>query len=438
MAANPSNSASARAAAARILQGWLDSGRSPERAIEEQDSGHGAVLELVYGVVRWRRSLDWIMRRLVPRPPPLSLRAHLLTGLYELFYADHAPHAVVNETVDAAKARLGVRRAGLVNAALRRAVREQEELRRALEQQSDGVRWSHPDILLERWRKQTGRIEVERLCEWNNTPPPVCVRIRTERVSLESVLQAWRAADVQVALHPIRPADFAILPRGVRVSELPGYAEGWFAIQDPATLLAVDVLAPQPGERILDACAAPGGKTLAVADRLSGRGTVAALDVDEARLRWLRDNARRLGAERVKVVHGDVRNPTAAARRLLRSVAPDGFDAVLLDVPCTSTGAIRRRPDVRWRFSLRRLSTLTRLQRELLTSATSWLKPRGRLVYSTCSLEPEENEELVAGWLKAHPDFILRKECRRVPPQSGTDGAYAARLERRSKESAEA
>jgi 16S rRNA (cytosine967-C5)-methyltransferase len=315
-------------------------------------------------------------------------------GLYQLFFLDDvAAFAAVHETVEASKRLAGDRAARFINALLRRAQREMPLLRANLDAQPPAVRRSHPDDLLRRWEKNFGPGNAERLCAWNNTRAETWIRRRPGHV-------------------------FEKLPRGRRVTEMEGYAEGAFMVQDPATMLAVDLLDVKPGHRVLDACAAPGGKTVAIADRLEGKGSVLALDRHDDRIALLEENVGRARCDFVRVQKGDASGCEWSER----------FDRILLDVPCSNTGVIRRRPDIRWRFSERRLARLARTQAELLDHVARALAPGGRLVYSTCSLEPEENESLVAAWLASHHEFTLIEERRSFPPDSGMDGAYAAAL----------
>ncbi len=196
---------------------------------------------------------------------------------------------------------------------------------------------------------------------------------------------------------------------------LPGFAEGAFYIQDPSTLLAVDMLNPRPGEAVLDLCAAPGGKTTAIAAHMKNDGRVVATDIREDRLKQLRENCKRLGADCVEVMP-------------LGTDVREKFDRVLADVPCSNTGVMRRRVDLRWRLQPRDLQATTKIQREILRQAARNVKPGGLLVYSTCSLEPEENEQMVKAFLERNRAFGLEAERALLPWRDGVDGAYVAAL----------
>jgi 16S rRNA (cytosine967-C5)-methyltransferase len=207
----------------------------------------------------------------------------------------------------------------------------------------------------------------------------------------------------------------------VRVESLPGYGQGGFIIQDPAARGAVELLDVQPGQRVLDACAAPGGKTLQIAARLGGKGRLVAMDLHADRLPPLRDNLARAGFGWVEVATGDAAAPRPASDDWR-------FDRILLDVPCSNTGVLRRRPDARWRFTARRLAALARTQAAILRNTLAWLAPGGRLVYSTCSLEPEENRDLLDALLRDVPGLRLLGAIDRLPMRDATDGAFAAAL----------
>ncbi len=412
-----------RKIAARLLYQWLQHGHMPARQLEKETEHRAFVTEMVLGVVRHQQALKWILQQLAPRTPPDDLTPVLLVGLYQLLVLDHVePYAAVHETVEATKILCDLKKAGFVNAVLRRALREKESLLAKLEMQPTHIRHSHPREMVTRWIRQFGAETTQQLCAWNNERPELIVRIRLS-ISPEGFVNALKDAGLQAAPH--QQDGFFILPPGLHIQDCPGYAEGWFMVQDPATRLAVDLLDPQPGERILDACAAPGGKTVAVADRMNHVGTLVACDINPQRMRKLESNLHRCN---LKWVRPSVINILNATLDLFDN-AP--FDAVLLDVPCSNTGVIRRRPDARCRLTKKHLTQLLNLQREILTNASTLLRPGGRLVYSSCSLEHEENDGQIAAWLADHPAFRLDTEIRSFPPRDRMDGAYAARLVRR-------
>ena len=418
---------SSRVVAARIIHRWMEKGDFPDRQLAEVTVDRGFVTELVYGVVRRKLTLEYVEQKYINRRPEDFVLAALHVGVYQLLFMDNVEeYAAINESVGIIKAsrhREAPRAAGLVNAVLRNVQAEKEALLKNLERQDDEIRTSHPEQLVHRWRKQYGERDTRQLCEWNNVPPETIIRVETARVSVSKFKQALEEAKIDAKVHPFQCMEtFMILPRGVPVFKVPGYDEGWFTVQDPATSASVELLDPMPGESVLDACAAPGGKTSMIAGMMEGEGELVAMDVHDDRLETLRDTVTRIGWDFVEVVKGDGAKGFPDPNKL--------FDAVLLDVPCMNTGVLRRRADARWRFTRDRIETLKKTQWKILTEMSKSVKPGGRLVYSTCSLEQEENEELVGRWVRENPEWRLAKAKRLFPPKSGTDGADAALLVR--------
>jgi 16S rRNA (cytosine967-C5)-methyltransferase len=417
---------SSRLAAAEIITRWLEDGSFPDRRLADIQENHAFVLEVVNGVVRNRNILDWLTAQWLKKSPRPFFMAVLYVGLYQLLFMDVEAYAAINETVEAAKARPGGDAASrMINAILRRTQREKDEVLQSLEKQPPFVRYSHPKFLMDRWTKQYGEEDATALAKWNNEPSSTILRIEQSVIDAAEFIDKLREAEIEPLLHPFSDKEiFLVLPRGVAVRNVPGYDEGWFTVQDPATSVAVDLLAPRPAETVLDACAAPGGKTAMMAGRMKGSGSLVAMDLHNDRIEMLKENQRRLKLHWIEIVQGDAREPRQA-------LGDRTFDAVLLDVPCLNTGVLRRRADARWRIDTERIGTITGLQYDLLTACAELLKEKGRLVYSTCSLEAEENEDLIARWVRDHPEFRLAKTGKCVPPESGTDGAFAALIRRK-------
>ncbi len=414
-------------AAAQIVAEWLESGDFPERALAGLKQDRAFVMTLVHGVLRQQAVMVWLEERWVRRAPSFLTRALLQVGFYQLLLLDEVEvYAAINECVEGAKCQSnGLGAAKLVNGVLRRCDRERVEVIAALAGESLALRLSHPAALLAGWERVYGAEEALALAEWNNVPAETVVRVEQQRVEADAFVDALRAAGVEPLLHPASEREvFLVMPRGVSVASLPGYAEGWFVVQDPATVLSVDLLAPRTGERVLDACAAPGGKSLLMASRMRGGAGLTAMELHADRLPTLRANMERVGFGEVAVVQGDARCPEDA-------LGDELFDAVLLDVPCSNSGVLRRRSDARWRIVPERMERLVALQAEILSACAARLRSGGRLVYSTCSLEPMENEELVNRWVANHPAFQLDREVKAFPPEAETDGAFAALIRRR-------
>lgn len=415
-----------RDVAAAIIRQWMERNDFPDRLMGAVTEDRAFVMELVYGAVKWKRQLEWVMKRCSRHLPPLPLRGHVMVGLYQVFDMESVePYAAVNETVAAVKAHFPQTQADFVNALLRRVCREKAALRTELEVESVGVRTSHPEVLVSRWAGAFGAANTLKLCDWNNKPAQVSVRINPSRIQQSDFLDRLGSAGIRAEPHPFSPALFVLLPRGGGPAHVPGYDDGWFSVQDPSTIMAVEMLDPRPREGILDACAAPGGKLMAIAERMGGSGTLVAMDVHEDRMALLRENIERVGIPDVEVVKGDMATGATAV------LTDRMFDGVLLDVPCTNTGVLRRRADARWRFSLESLKRVTATQCAILENGAARVKSGGRLVYSTCSLEPEEDEGLVKSWLVGHPEFSLAQGRKLFPPVDGVDGAYAALLVRK-------
>jgi 16S rRNA (cytosine967-C5)-methyltransferase len=286
----------ARAAAAELLAVWLSRDVFPDRLLDEAAEDRGFVMEMVYGVVRRYRALDAVRARWAEKKPAPPVHAVLLVGLYQLLEMDHVEtYAAVHETVAAAKQVGGQRCANFVNAVLRRVAGDVAGARAFLARQPPAVRWSHPDPLVERWQRRYGAEAAEALCRWNNEPPRVALRLNAGRVSLADFRARLRDLGIAASPHPARPHDMLELEAGVPVTRLPGFHQGWVTVQDPSTLLAVDMMEVLPGQRVLDVCSAPGGKTMALAERMGGTGWLLALDADGRRLQRVKENAARLG-----------------------------------------------------------------------------------------------------------------------------------------------
>ena len=385
-----------RRAAAFVVARWIAThGHLGEMLPEGPDRAF--VQDLVYVTVRRFRALRSVLGRFVERWPKGELEALLLVGAAQILYMPEVPDfAAVNETVTAAKSCPNRSIAKVVNGVLRNLIRQREEIEAYLKSAPLAERESFPNGLVKRWVERYGEADAERLCRWHNEP-----------------------AETWLAFRPGAAEPFVRLERGRKVADVDGYAEGAFIVQDPATAGAIELLDVKPGQRVLDFCAAPGGKTVQIAwrlgDRAEGRKLVAQ-EVNNARRRRLETNLKRVGLDWVESV---------------AKVGDGMFDRVLVDVPCSNTGVLRRRPDARWRWTHERLDELVGLQREILAAAAEHVVDGGVLVYSTCSSEPEENGNQVAAFLAVHPGFeeIGRKES--VPFLTGHDGAFACALRRR-------
>jgi 16S rRNA (cytosine967-C5)-methyltransferase len=409
---------SARRAALSALRIWRTEKQFADSIISKiigetvfSVSDRAFVLELFYGVLRNLTLLDFWIGCLRPSRVDAELRDILRLGFYQLFILSTSEHAAVNETVELAPKR----GRALINGMLRTAARSRDELLSRANTQPLHVRTSHPEFLIARWEKNFGRETTETLCAWNNRPPPTYGRINRLRIQPEQFLQTYPEA--QLALPHSDFVTFNALPHEA-------LKRGHCYIQDPSTALACQLIDPQPGEKILDACAAPGGKTAYLADMMQNRGLIVACDRDPRRIDVLKENIARLDVGIVRTVCCD----------WVRDGVPDKimslglFDRILLDTPCTNTGAMRRRVDVRWRLRPDDFNRMQKQQISILRVVVPLLKQGGTLVYSTCSLESEENEEVVAETLANSSTLRLERQQNCFPFRDRFDGAFAARL----------
>jgi 16S rRNA (cytosine967-C5)-methyltransferase len=390
--------------------------------------------ELVYGMLRHRGWIDAILSDRVRGglvrldPDVIDL---LRLGVYQLTNMGSVPaYAAIAQTVELAKRRHGLGASKLVNAVLRRTDRERDELNVPASgdaAEALAIRYSHPKWLIARWIERWGEQDTERLLALNNAEAPIVIRpYGIVREQLEAMLEE---AGVHVAEAPY-VSDSIAISGGITFTELGAFKKGLFFVQDPAATLVTEYAAIAPSTTVADLCAAPGGKSLELSKTA---GTVIASDKSIGRLQRLLANEHRLETTNLFPFVGDARQP---------AIAP--VDAVLVDVPCTGTGTFRRHPDARWRLKISDLAVMSALQKTILKAAAKVVKPGGLLIYSTCSLEPEENDEQVDWFLSENPDWILEGppegsiapelldggRLRVLPQRHGTDGAFAARLRR--------
>lgn len=376
--------------------------------------------ELVYGTVRRQRTLDALIDQLGKKkahqqPPDLRLILHL--GLYQLRYLDQIPpSAAVNSSVELAKHNGFAKLAGVVNGLLRQYLRLREQGGDPLQLPTDsvarlGIRHSYPDWIIQIWQQQLGAEGTEHLCQYLNQPPGIDIRINPLRASIDQVEAAMTAAGIAVQRLSPLPQALRFLDHPGPIHKLPGYQEGWWTVQDSSAQLVGHWMAPQPGEVIIDACAAPGGKTTHLAELLQDQGKIWACDRTPSRLRRLQQNIQRLGLQSVEICTGDSRTLTQFTGEANR---------VLVDAPCSGLGTLHRHADARWRQTPETAQDLARLQTEILDHTATWVRPGGILVYATCTLNPGENEAIIEQFLDRHSNWSL------VPPAPGSPAATFA------------
>lgn len=398
------------------------------------DPDRRLVTELVYGSVRRQRTLDALIDQLGKKkssqqPPDLRVILHL--GLYQLRYLDHIPDsAAVNTTVELAKHNGFSGLSGFVNGLMRQYIRltnlkpageavDSTALSDPLQLPDDsmqrlGILHSYPDWIVQVWLDQLGSAETESLCEWMNRPPHIDLRVNPLQSSVEQVEAAMQAAGVDVQRLPHLPQALRLTEHVGAIQKLPGFQEGWWMVQDASAQLVAYLLDPQPHDFVVDACAAPGGKTIHLAELMQDQGTVWACDRTPSRLRKLQANAARLQIHSIQICTGDSRSLPQFVNQC---------DRVLVDAPCSGLGTLNRHADARWRQTPESVQELSILQRELLAEAATWLKPDGVLVYATCTLHPTENEETVQAFLETHPDWKI------VPPAVNSPASFFSTTE---------
>jgi 16S rRNA (cytosine967-C5)-methyltransferase len=426
--------AEVRAVAARVLAAVLDEGRSLKTTLAHALPGiadlrdRALVEAIAFQTLRHRRRYEHALSQWLQKPlgrRDAIVRNLLLAGLAQIDALRLPVHAAVGSTAEAARllGRPGL--VGLVNAVLRRAAREPWPT-----SDNRAIAASHPDRLVDALAADWPDA-VDTILAGGNTPPPLWLRPNTTRSDRARLLQDL--VDAGLAASPSTVADDAVcVPDSLPVTSLPGWDEGRLVVQDAAAQLAVQALAPRAGERVLDACAAPGGKTAQIAERIGG-GKVVGVDVDARRLRHVEALLERLGlADRVSLRAADAADPAAWWNGV-------PFDAILLDAPCSATGIIRRQPDIKWHRRAADIAPLAELQAKLLDAAWTTLRPGGRLLYSTCSLLRDENDRQIDAFLARTPDAaaaplddrwgrVAGAGRQRFPGEDGMDGFFYALL----------
>ena len=402
----------------------------------------GLLTELVYGTLRMRGRLDWIIGQLYRgRCAALetTVRNILRTGLYQLLFTDRIPpFAAVNEAVGLARD-LAPAASGLVNAILRSSLRKGEAIAwpdmAKNPEKAIAVLHSHPPWLVRRLLASYGVEETIAICRTNNTIPPLALRVNSLKASRERAIAVLAQEGITAEETVFSPDGIILTSPAAALRKSACYREGLIRIQDEASQLISRLVAPESGERLLDLCAGSGGKTLHLAALMGNGGSITAVDLQSERLRMLREEAERLGVMIVETRRGDAAVPIESFR--------ETFDRVLLDAPCSGLGTLRRNPEIRWRIAPADLNRCMELQNLLLASAAEYVRPGGRLVYSVCTVTPEENEMVIGKFLKNRSDFILISPSalppalvdakgffRSAPHLHGTDGFFGAVLVR--------
>ena len=410
--------------------------------LSPQDAG--LVTELVYGTIQRRLTLDFVLSHFVGNKKIQTWVRNLLRlSLYQIRFLDRIPErAAVHEAVEIAKRRGHQGISAMVNGVLRNALRNpvvwekkpQGDVARQI-----SVAYSHPEWLVRQWLKVYGEETTKAICEANNLPPHPSIRVNRLKTTREELLARLRE-EGQVA-QPSALSPDGILLAGGNAAQSDWFRQGYCTVQDESSMLVALAVAPQPGMRVLDACAAPGGKTTHLAERMDNRGEIVANDVHPHKRDLIAGTASRLGLTIVKPTVGDALD--------LPQKNLGSFDRILLDAPCSGFGVIRRKPDLKWNKTAEDVKEIAKLQYQLLAGLSEMLAKDGRLVYSTCTIEPAENQEIVHRFVKEHPEFTidttlgddLPGAARELVDSSGclqilphhfeSDGFFIARLKRK-------
>ena len=396
--------------------------------------------EIVHGVVRWMGRLDWILNgfykgtfsKAIP-----NLKNGLRVALYQILFLDRVPdYAAVNEAVDFVKKLQGQKPADLTNAVLRNIIRSKNAIRYPSPEEDLigylSAYYSHPSWLVKRYVERFNKEETENLLMSNNEKPYLTLRINSQRVKPEEFKELLDSVNLKYSSGRYLP-EFFKLQNLTNITAWEYFAKGFFNIQDESAGLACRLMAVQEGMRVLDLCAAPGGKTAYIAALMHSTGEIVALDRFESRLKLLLSNMKRLGITNVKTIETDALD-----------FNDEPFDRVLADVPCTGTGTLSKKPDIKWKKDLFDLRGILKTQQKLLVKASQLVKPGGIVVYSTCSIEPEENFQVVKKFLEENPNFKLESAQDKFPAEildengcvqtyphrHKMDGAFAAKLVR--------
>ena len=383
--------------------------------------------ELVYGTVKAGASLDWKISKYLNRPLAKvdeKILAVLRVGMYQIFFLDRVPNsAAVNESVELTKKFCGLGASKFVNGVLRAAVREphKSDFPTGDDLKSLALRNFHPLWLVKLFAEEFGLDATKKILGFDNTEPPLCLRVNFLKTTREKILDALKKFGVEAEPSTLAPEGIICRGHGA-LDKFQPLRDGLCQVQDESSMTAARLLNPQAGEFVIDCCAAPGGKSTHLAELMKNRGRIVAADIYETKLEHIKANAQRLG---IKIIE-----PLLIDARTIGEKFFNQADKVLVDAPCSGLGVLRRKADLRWKKNPDELNDLPALQEKILSSAAQTLKRGGILVYSTCTIIRRENESVVEKFLAAHENFRPVEMKTLLPQVTGTDGFFSARLER--------
>jgi 16S rRNA (cytosine967-C5)-methyltransferase len=401
----------------------------------------GLLTEIVYGTIQRRDTLDYYLKPFIKNKNKLQLWVLILLrlSLYQMIYLDRVPaHAVIYEAVEIGKKRGHKGIASMVNGVLRTIQREGvprlEDIEDPLERLA--LETSHPLWLVKRWVNQFGYEVTKKMCETNLKPPEQTARTNTNRLTRDTLMERLKSEGFQVEKGTVSP--YAVKSLKGNLAHSQAFAEGLLTIQDESSMLVADALGVEEGDKVLDCCAAPGGKTTHIAELLHNTGKVVSLDLHEHKVQLIQEQVERLNLSNVTTKVMD-------SRKVHLEFPEESFDKILVDAPCSGFGVIRRKPDIKYVKNENDISNLANIQLSILNAVAPLLKKGGTLVYSTCTIDKEENEDVIHTFLESHPDFkrdftlmermpepvkpyVQNGQVQILPHYFGSDGFYIASL----------
>ncbi|KXG45030.1 16S rRNA (cytosine(967)-C(5))-methyltransferase RsmB [Tepidibacillus decaturensis] len=373
--------------------------------------------ELIYGTIQHLNTIDWILQPFLKTNKLESwVRSLLRLSVYQLWYLDRVPvHAIVNEAVNLAKKKGHKGIASLVNGVLRNIIRNKDQIRFPTDLNDVkriALEHSHPDWLVERLIRDYGIEEAEEVCRSNNIAPHTSIRVNPLKITRDEMMEKIKeelGEDTEVLPSPLSEQGIRVKGRG-NLALTHWYKDGYFTIQDESSMLVAHVVDPKPGMFVLDAAAAPGGKTTHLAELMQNQGKIIAADLHKHKIKLIEEQQERLDLHIIETLHSDARK--------IKEQFGQVFDRILLDVPCSGLGVIRRKPDLKWVKAETDIEELTKIQKDILKNVSLLLKPGGILVYSTCTMTTEENQKIVGEFIKQHSDFRLDQQIANVLPKA--------------------
>ena len=398
----------------------------------------GLISEIVYGVTAWKLTLDEIIKKYskikLKKISPWILNV-LRMGIYQIIFLDKIPKsAAVNESVNLAKRYGHASSSNFVNAILRRVEKKDFEELYQIEDDIERISktTSMPDWIVKELLKNDNIEEVEQICKNSNLKPQVTIRINKLKINKEELIKKLKEQNIECQdikyqngnINDSLTEDFLILNKIRNIENLDLFKNGYFTVQDISAGLTAKILNPKPNESVLDACSAPGGKTTYMAELMDNKGIIEAWDIYEHRIKLVEQNAKRLGVDIIKT---KVKDSSIYDEKL-----KEKFDKILLDVPCLGIGVIKRKPDIKWQRKIEDIREITKIQKLILDKCSKYLKHGGELVYSTCSILKEENEDVIYEFIKKNEDFIIvQNAIINIIPDKNKDGFFICKLQRK-------